>query len=90
MLTEKRHEIAETLHGKTLEFSLRGTDNKVFGGISEHEIAKLVSEKYAVHLERQHILLPEGHHIKKIGDTDIKINLGSDTYIRMTVRVSST
>ncbi len=86
-LIESRHKIAEQLHAKTLEFSLRGSGEKVFGGIGEHEIIAKIKQEFSVELEKRHIILPEGHHIKTAGKTDIKVHLGEDTYIRMTVEV---
>ena len=87
-LVEARHQIAEQLHGKILQFTLRGSGEKVFGGIGEHEVMNKIQQEFSLTLEKRHILLPEGHHIKTAGKTDIKIHLGEDTYIRMTVEVT--
>lgn len=88
-LIEARHEIAQKLHDTTLLFELAGSKDKIFGGIGEHEIMTEIKKKHGVELEKKHILLPEGHHLKKVGATDIKINLGSDVYIRMRVEIKS-
>ena len=84
---EGRAKIAELLHTKELIFELRGQGEKVFGGIGEHEIIEQIKKDFDVELEKKNILLPEWHHIKKAGKTDIKIHISEDTYIRMTVDV---
>lgn len=88
-LMEARHEIAQKLHNTTLVFELAGSKDKIFGGLGEHEIIQEIKKKYGVELEKKHILLPEGHHLKKVGITDIKINLGSDVNIKMHVEIRS-
>lgn len=85
---EQRHKIAEQLHGKTLDFALRGSGEKVFGGIGEHEVIEHIKREFGVELEKRNIALPDGHHIKSTGKTDIKIHLGEDTYVRMTIEVT--
>jgi large subunit ribosomal protein L9 len=88
LLVEQRHKIAEQLHGKSIAFTLRGSGDKVFGGIGEHEIIEKIKGQFDVELEKRHIILPEGHHIKSAGKTDIKVHLGEDTYVRMSVEIS--
>ena len=88
-LVEARHEIAEKLHGMTLVFELPGSKDKIFGGLGEHEIIKEIKKKYSVELEKKHVLLPEGHKLKQVGTTDIKIHLGSDVNIKMHVEIQS-
>jgi len=88
-LVEERHEIAKKLHGATLVFELAGSKDKIFGGLGEHEIITAIKKDHGVILEKKHVLLPEGHHLKKVGVTDIKINLGSDVHIKMHVDIRS-
>lgn len=88
-LIEARQEIGEKLHGTTLVFELPGSKDKIFGGLGEHEIITAIKKMHGVEFEKKHILLPEGHHLKKVGITDIKINLGSDVYIKVHVDIKS-
>lgn len=88
-LVEARHEIAQKLHNTTLTFELAGSKDKIFGGLGEHEIIVEIKKKYGVELEKKHVLLPEGHKLKQVGVTDIKINLGSDVNIKMHVEIKS-
>jgi ribosomal protein L9 len=86
-VVENRHKIAEQLHTQTLRFEMAGAGGKIFGGIGEHELIERIKAEYGVVLERRHIGLPEGHHLKKAGSYDIKIHLGEDTYVRMRVEI---
>lgn len=88
-LIEARHEIGEKLHGKTITFELPGSKDKIFGGLGEHEIIGEIKKQFSVDLEKKHVLLPEGHKLKQVGITDIKINLGSDVNIKMHVEIHS-
>lgn len=88
-LVEARHEIAKKLHNTTLIFELAGSKDKIFGGIGEHEIIMEIKKQHSVELEKKHVLLPEGHHLKKVGVTDIKINLGSDVHVKMHIEIKS-
>ena len=88
-LMEARHEIGKKLHNETIVFELAGSKDKIFGGIAEHEIIDRIKKTYDVALEKKHIVLPEGHHLKKVGITDIKINLGSDVYVKMHIDIRS-
>lgn len=87
VLILKKQEIQEALHTKTLEFGLRGKGNKVFGGVSEHEIAERIEREYGYPIEKSHVRLPEGKHLKTVGDHDIRINLGHEVFIRMTISI---
>lgn len=84
---ENSQKVAETLHQKEIHFSLRWKGDKIFGGISEHEIIKKIYEQFDISLEKKNILLPDGH-IKKTGSTDIKIHISDTVYIRMTIQIS--
>lgn len=86
-LVEARHEIAEKLHNATLTFELPGSKDKIFGGLGEHEIIQEIKKRYTIELEKKHILLPEGHKLKQVGITDIKIHLGSDVNIKMHIDI---
>ena len=86
-LVEARHEIGERLHGTTLTFELPGGKEKIFWGLWEHEIIEKIKKQFSVQLEKKHVLLPEGHKLKHVGMTDIKINLWSDVNIKMHIEI---
>lgn len=74
-LSRDRHDIAKKLNGIILSFELTGIGSKVFGGLNEHDVIEKIRHEYSLELERSHVLLPEGKHIKKTGEHIIKIHL---------------
>ena len=87
-LARDRHDIAKRINGSTLHFELTGIGSKVFGGLNEHDIIAKVKQELNLELEKGHVLLPEGKHIKKTGYHLVNIHLGEDTYIRLNVEVT--
>ena len=90
MLVEKRHEYQEKLHGKELKFELRWDHDKVYGSITEHEIIEKIKKEYSIALEKGDVHLPNKAPIKKIGNHQVQIHLGFDSYARLSVEVAST
>lgn len=87
-LAERRYELEKILRESKMEFQLPGKNGKVFGGIGEHEIIERLKKEHSVHLERKHVHLPGGHHLKEVGEFPVRIDLGSDTFVRLNVCVS--
>ena len=88
-LIEKRHEIAESLNGKKIHFTLRTSANgKVFGWIGEKEIITVIKKEFKVDISKKHVSLPDGH-LKKIGETFIYIKLWKDAMAKMTAVVDA-
>ena len=79
-ISRDRHDIAKRLNGAIISFELTGIGSKVFGGLNEHDIIEKVKHEFSLELERSHILLPEGKHIKKTGNTSSK-SISEKTYI---------
>lgn len=84
---EQKRATAEKLHMKALSFEVEGHGSKVFGGVDEHAIIDRIRRDFAVELEKKHLVLPEGKHLKKVGTHDIKIDLGHEVYIRLSVEL---
>lgn len=82
-----RHKIAETLHTKEIEFEVKWNKDKIFGGIGELDIINKINKDFGIKLEKKNIILPEKHHIKKAWVYDIKLNLWSDVYARITLNL---
>lgn len=80
-----RHNIAEMLHWKTLEMEAKWSWDKIFGWVQELDIISRIEKEFSVLLEKKNIVLPEWHHIKKAETYDIKLNLWSDTFTRITL-----
>jgi len=86
-LVENRHNIADQLNWKKLDFYLKtGANWKVFWWIGEKDIIKEVKNKLKIELTKKHIDLPWGH-IKKLGETFIYIKLWKDAMAKITANV---
>lgn len=55
--------------------------------MNEKDIIDAIEKQFHISLERANILLPGGHHIKTPGEHDVRIHIGHDSFIRMTVIV---
>jgi len=88
-LIENRHNIAEKLNWKKLEFKLK-TDwkQKVFGWIWEKDILREVKKQFKLDLTKKHIDLPGGH-VKKLGESQVFIKLGKDAMAKMFVIITA-
>ena len=84
---EQRAQVREKLHGKKITFELAGEHGHAFGGVSAEDVAKKVAQEFGVHIDKTHVRMPEGHHLKKAGTHEAQIHLHADTFIRMDVEV---
>jgi len=79
--------IIELLQGKDLPMELNGGKERTFGSIRESDIVQAIRKTFKVSLEEKHIVFPDGKHIKKQGDYEIKIVLGKDLLAKITAQV---
>lgn len=80
-----RHKIADALHMKELILEAKWNADKIFGGIQELDIITRIEKEFSIKLEKKNIILPEWHHIKKAWKYDIKLNLWSDVFARISL-----
>lgn len=85
---EQAFEIQKQLDGQILEFTLKGKNGKIFGGLNEHEIGSRIQQKYGIHFEKQDIKLPNKTHIKTTGSHMIYLHITRDTHAKMIVNVT--
>lgn len=85
---EQAFEIQKELDGQVLEFTLKGKNGKIFGGLNEHEIGSRIQQKYGIHFEKQDIKLPNKTHIKTAGSHMIYLHITRDTHAKMIVNVT--
>ena len=78
-----RHKIAESLHSKEIILEAKWSGDKIFWWIQELDIINKIYKDFWVKLEKKNVILPEWHHIKKIWKYDIKLNLGTDVYVKI-------
>lgn len=84
-----RHKIAEALHSKNIILEARWDGEKIFGWISEADIVDKINKEFGIKLEKKNVILPEWHHLKKAWTYDIKLNLWTDVYVKMSVELVS-
>ena len=73
------------LKGMELEIEVRaGQEGKLFGSVSNHEIAEAITAK-GVEIERREVRMPDGP-IRHIGEFEVLIHLHSD--VETSVKVS--
>ena len=88
-LIENRHNIAEELNWKKINFKLKtGPNWKVFGWIWEKDVIREIKNKFKIELTKKHIELPGGH-IKKLGEAQIFIKLWKDSMAKIIANVIS-
>ncbi len=80
-------DIQKQLDGQTLEFTLKGKGNKVFGGLNEHEIGTRLKTKYGVDFEKKDIKLPNRTHIKTGGSHMVYLHITRDTLAKIFIVV---
>lgn len=86
-LIEESYRIRDLLHGKTIVFELAGSEKKIFWSIGEKEIIDRIARDYGVKLEKKHIKIPTGHHLKDVGTWDIQVHLWPQVYIKMHLEI---
>lgn len=87
MRLEKAFEIQKELDGKRIEFTLKGKNDKIFGGLGEHEVLSKIREVFGIQFEKQDIRLPNKAHIKTAGDHLVYIHITRDTLAKIIVHV---
>ena len=87
-LIENRHNLSEILNHKRLEFTLKTWANhKVYWGIWEKDIIRVIKAKYKIELSKKHIEMPEGH-IKKLWENQIFIKLWKDAMAKVFIIIN--
>lgn len=82
-----RHKIAESLHTKEIIIEAKWSGDKIFGWIQELDIINQILKDYKIKLEKKNVILPDWHHLKKAWKYDIKLNLWSDVYARISLEI---
>ncbi|MDD2693715.1 MAG: 50S ribosomal protein L9 [Candidatus Gracilibacteria bacterium] len=88
MRLEQAFDIQKQLDGQTLEFTLKGKGNKVFGGLGEHEVGTRIKQKFGIDFEKKDIKLPNKTHIKTAGSHMVYLHITRDTLAKVFINVT--
>ena len=79
--------IADTLNGADIEIASKaGVDGRLFGSVTNHDIAEAIDAKYNLQIKKSQVRTPLGA-IKAVGEYVITIGLLSDITADVTVKV---
>lgn len=88
-IAAKAKEFVEKIKKTTLKFKRKTTKNgkKLFGAVSEKDIAEELEKTVKIHLEKKQIKMK--HHIKEIGISEVEIHLSEDINTVVKVEVEA-
>lgn len=76
----------EKLAGQTLDIAQKaGEDGRLFGSVTNHDIANALTEKFAA-VTKSEVRLPDGP-LKAVGEFPVKVALHHDVVVDITVNV---
>jgi large subunit ribosomal protein L9 len=79
-------EMAATLEGKTLRIGAKaGTSGKIFGSVTNIQVANALNEQFGLDVERRKIQLPE--NVKELGTYTLTLNLHKEVTPEVTFEV---
>ena len=79
-------EVAKKLEGASIEIAEgANSEGHLYGSIGERKIAEALKKAYHVELSDDQIILP--HHLKTVGEHEVKIELFQTIATTLTVRV---
>jgi large subunit ribosomal protein L9 len=88
-IMQNAEKIAKDLDGKTVSFTKKvSSGNKLFGGISEIDVAEAVKEQLKIEIDKSQIKI-DGGHIKTIGEHKVDIHLFEGKHLQITAEVKS-
>ena len=78
--------IAEKLGGQTLKIGVKaGTSGKIFGSVTNLQVANALSEQFGTEIERKKIVLDE--NIKEVGTYEVTLNLHKEVTSSMNIEL---
>lgn len=84
----KAKALADTLKGKVLVVKTRaGESGKLFGSISNKEIADKIKSSYSLDIDKKQVILPDA--IRSLGSFEVDIKLYPGVSTRVTVSVEA-
>ena len=78
-------EIADKLSKSSVSFSMKAKDGKLYGSITEKDIAEAILKEHKVEVGKEMVVMSE--HIKSAGDHKVKLQLADKVSTEITVKV---
>lgn len=79
-------EMATTIKGQTLQIGVKaGTSGKIFGKVTNVQVANALKEKFGIELERKKIELQE--EPKEVGSYPVKVNFHAEVSEEITIEL---
>lgn len=90
MLLWEKQTIVDTLEWKVFEFALKASNKKVFGSVSEKDIADSINKKFHIPLTKKHISFLWSHsHLRELWKHEIYIDLGENYAVKAIVEIKA-
>lgn len=81
--------IADKLEGTTLTFARKvSKGDKLFGGVSESDIATALLEQAKTEIDKSQVHLSEGH-LKTLGEHQVDVHLYEGKHVTITVQIEA-
>jgi len=78
--------LAEKLEGQTIKIGVKaGTSGKIFGSVTNLQIANALVDQYEAEIERKKIILDE--NIKEVGTYDVTLQLHKEVTANMSIEL---
>jgi large subunit ribosomal protein L9 len=78
--------LAEKLEGQTIKIGVKaGTSGKIFGSVTNLQVANALVEQYDAEIERKKIVLDE--NIKEVGTYEVVLNLHKEVTATMSIEL---
>lgn len=88
-LLEKFEAIAEELKSAHITLSRKtSSGGKLFGGVSETDIAETLQQQKKIEVDRRYIILPNGH-LKTTGEHEVKIVFSGEKQVSIIVSIQA-
>lgn len=90
MLLGERQKIIDSLEGQEFVFSLKVGGAKVYGSVSEKDVAEYIAKHYHFPLTKKHIDFWGTHsHLKTLGSHEIYVDLGENYAVKARVIIQA-
>ena len=84
-IVKNAKEVSSKLSGTSVTFTMKANEGKLYGSITEKDIAEAVLKEHKVEVSKDMVVMKE--HIKTSGDHKVKLQLADKVTAEITVKV---